>query len=113
MSLTEALYIVHTSQLKPAQLVWYVWYRTLGVKLTQACHCSGCCCGAGSAGCTGLFPPLTARQPVLSALLVWLHGLVSFNRLVGLVVKASASRAEDPGFESRLCRDFFGVESYQ
>ena len=34
-------------------------------------------------------------------------------RLVGLVVKASASRAEDPGFESRLRRDFFGVESYQ
>ena len=33
--------------------------------------------------------------------------------LVGLVVKASASRAEDPGFESRLFRDFFGVESYQ
>ena len=28
--------------------------------------------------------------------------------LVGLVVKASASRAEDPGFESRLRRDFFG-----
>ena len=28
-------------------------------------------------------------------------------RLVGLVVKASASRAEDPGFESRLSRDFF------
>ena len=35
------------------------------------------------------------------------------NRLVGLVVKASASRAEDPGFESHLRRDFFGVESYQ
>ena len=34
-------------------------------------------------------------------------------RLVGLVVKASASRAEDPGFESRLRRDFFGVEAYQ
>ena len=29
-------------------------------------------------------------------------------RLVGLVVKASASRGEDPGFESRLRRDFFG-----
>ena len=29
-------------------------------------------------------------------------------RLVGLVVKASALRAEDPGFESRLCRDFLG-----
>ena len=34
----------------------------------------------------------------------------SFDRLVGLVVKASASRAEGPGFESRLRRDFFGVE---
>ena len=37
----------------------------------------------------------------------------TYNRLVGLVVKASASRAEDPGFESRLPREFFGVESYQ
>ena len=35
------------------------------------------------------------------------------DRLVGLVVKVSASRAEDPGFESRLRRDFFGVKSYQ
>ena len=30
------------------------------------------------------------------------------DRLVGLVVKASASRAEDPGFESRWRRDFSG-----
>ena len=29
--------------------------------------------------------------------------------LVGLVVKASGSRAEDPGFDSRLQRDFSGV----
>ena len=35
------------------------------------------------------------------------------HRLGGLVVKASAAGAEDPGFESRLRRDFFGVESYQ
>ena len=35
------------------------------------------------------------------------------HRLVGLVVKASVSRAEDPGFESRLQRDFSGVQSYQ
>ena len=35
------------------------------------------------------------------------------NRLVGLVVKASASRAGGPGFESHLHRDFFGVELYQ
>ena len=34
---------------------------------------------------------------------------VEMHRFVGLVVKASA----DPGFESRLHRDFFGVESYQ
>ena len=41
-------------------------------------------------------------------------------RLGGLLVrprrpsgKASASTAEDPGFESRLRRDFFGVKSYQ
>ena len=38
---------------------------------------------------------------------------VSPDRLAGLVVKASASRAEDPGFESGLRRDFSGVESYQ
>ena len=35
-----------------------------------------------------------------------------YNRLVGLVVKVSASRVENPGFESRLRRDFFGVELY-
>ena len=34
-------------------------------------------------------------------------------RLVGLVVKTSASRAEDPRFKSRLCQDFSGIESYQ
>ena len=38
---------------------------------------------------------------------------LSTDRVGGLVVKASASRAEDPGFESRLHRDFSGVESYQ
>ena len=32
----------------------------------------------------------------------------SLDRLVGLVVKASASRTEGPGFESRLHRDFSG-----
>ena len=31
-----------------------------------------------------------------------------FHRLAGLVLKASASGAEDPGFESRLRRDFPG-----
>ena len=37
----------------------------------------------------------------------------SRDRLVGLAVKASASRAEDPRFEFCLRRDIFGVESYQ
>ena len=37
----------------------------------------------------------------------------SLDCLVGLAVKASASRAEDPGFESRLRQDFSRVESYQ
>ena len=43
---------------------------------------------------------------------MWISS-VSLDRLVGLVVKVSASRAEDPGFESRLRWDFFEVESYQ
>ena len=42
-----------------------------------------------------------------------LEHIEDIHCLVGLVVKASASRAEDPGFESRLHRDFLGVESYQ
>ena len=37
---------------------------------------------------------------------------VQANRLVGLVVKASASRAEGPRFESRLRRDFFSGSSH-
>ena len=36
---------------------------------------------------------------------------VVWNRL-GLVVKVSASRAEDPGFESRLRQDFFSGSSH-
>ena len=34
--------------------------------------------------------------------------LFTVNRLAGLVVKASASGVEDPGFESRLRWDFSG-----
>ena len=39
--------------------------------------------------------------------LFFVDASVNWDRLLGLVVKASASRAEDPGFESRLRRDFF------
>ena len=34
--------------------------------------------------------------------------IVTNHHLVGRVVKASSSRAEDPGFESRLYRDLSG-----
>ena len=34
------------------------------------------------------------------------------DRLVGLMVEASASRAEDPGFESRLSRGDFSGSSH-
>ena len=37
----------------------------------------------------------------------------SSDGLVGLVVRVSAWRAEDPGFESYLPQDFSRVESYQ
>ena len=37
---------------------------------------------------------------------------ISKDRLVGLVVKASVSRAEDPGFDSRLCRGEFSGSSH-
>ena len=36
------------------------------------------------------------------------RGSIRAIRLAGLVVKASTSAAEDPGFESRLRRDFSG-----
>ena len=39
---------------------------------------------------------------------LFLFPSVVWDRLDGLVVLASASRAEDPGFEPRLCRDFSG-----
>ena len=54
-------------------------------------------------------PPPPYPQPTAEDMFI----SVLQDRLVGLVVKASASRAEGPGFESRLRRDFFGVESYQ
>ena len=68
--------------------------------------------------------PYLLREPTLEAVeemflseqctRSWsLRPFVHSHRLVGLVVKASASRAEDPGFESRLRRDFSRVESYQ
>ena len=44
---------------------------------------------------------------MMSALQIYRWNINSY-RLVDLVVKASASRAKDPGFESRLRPDFPG-----
>ena len=71
--------------------------------------------------CTALHSTVTAETIMTMhrqrfPCIVWQLAIVHLwtpYRLVGLVVKASVSRAEDPGFESRLRRDFFGVESYQ
>ena len=49
----------------------------------------------------------------LSLLVQFYFSTCPVDCLIGLVVKASTLRAEDPGFKSRLQRDFFGVESYQ
>ena len=54
-----------------------------------------------------------STQRVLIELTRLVKVLCGSDRLIGLVVKASTSRAEGHGFESRLRRDFFGVESYQ
>ena len=48
-----------------------------------------------------------AAATVVVVVVVVAYFLASY-RLVGLVLKASTSGAEDPGFESRLRRDFLG-----
>ena len=52
------------------------------------------------------------KQLLASRLTYGVEGsILGLYRLVGLVVKVSASGAEDPGFESRLRRVFFRGES--
>ena len=51
---------------------------------------------------------LLLRSPAISLGLT-----IVGDHLAGLVVKVFASGEEDPGFDSRLQRGFFGVESYQ
>ena len=61
------------------------------------------------------FPTLSPLQrhcgvPADPTLLV--SAILRFDRLVSLVVKASASRAEDPGFKSHLRREDFSGSSH-
>ena len=57
-------------------------------------------------------PQVTNRRVLFMDLCVMVY-VRQYSRLVGLVVKASVSRAEDPRFVSRLSRNLSGVESYQ
>ena len=56
------------------------------------------------------FSPLCGSLALIVMIIVNIY--VEPYRLVGLVVKASASRAEDPGFESRFARGFFSGSSH-
>ena len=62
-----------------------------------------------SQGMSTLPPPL---PPFITSPVSLTPSPAVVDRLVGLVVKASASKAEDPEFESRLCRDFFTGSSH-
>ena len=59
------------------------------------------------------FPLSTSFLLLILRIIIYSLYLHQKYRLVGLVVKVSASRAEDPGFQSRLRLNFSGVESYQ
>ena len=63
---------------------------------------------------TGMSLTAASIPSLRSSMATWMSRSASLlrDRLVGLVVKASASRAEDPRFESHLRQDFWGVESY-
>ena len=64
-----------------------------GADISSRCVCSVCC--------KELVPLLNMCRETAPRPASWPSG------------KASASRAEDPGFKSRLRQDFLGVESYQ
>ena len=63
--------------------------------------------------CLGVGLDLDVNSPVFTLAKSAKPPPSPLDHLVGLVVKVSASRAEDPGFESRFPWDFFRVESYQ
>ena len=67
----------------------------------------------GEMSCSGKSPKGKARFIPSLLLSMGTPFHLAMHCLVGLVVKASTSRAEDPEFESRLRQDFFRVESYK
>ena len=63
------------------------------------------CGGGGGGGGVGRTVRLKSWRPAIKPRCP--HGSPPLSQVNRLVVKASASRAEDPGFGSRLRRDFF------
>ena len=57
-------------------------------------------------GCVGVQPVQAVSSSLCARIEKESNSLSLFHHLVGLVVKMSASRAEDPGFESCLWQDF-------
>ena len=56
----------------------------------------------------GVLVMMMMTMNVIAIAIIILHLFLVLPPLFGLVVKASASRAKDPGFESRLRQDFPG-----
>ena len=67
-------------------------------------------CNAGTCTAWWVDNSMCARPDVHTptCMHILVYGWLYAYRLVGLVVKASASGEEDPGFESQLRRDFSG-----
>ena len=57
-------------------------------------------------------PPPLPPSPPLKCKALWISLPCPMHRLVGLVVKAPASRAEDPGFDSHFRRGDFSGSSH-
>ena len=70
-------------------------------------------CSTGPASPSPDTSPLASPRSSAGTQAVVIVVFVLMDRLVGLVVKASALRVEDPGFKSHLCWDFSGVKLYQ
>ena len=83
-----------SSPLTPSPPLTHRHPHPLAVQRRCLCHCVNC------------GPPPTSSYGLVWVGCVLLPSLL--DRLSGLVVKASASGAEDPGFESRLRRDVSG-----
>ena len=90
------------------KLLWMLKYAMGSLQLTLTFRPKGniqCWWHCDTILFSGLSLPCPSHGDCYSALFIQCH------RLVGVVVKASASRVEDPGFDSCLHQDFFGSKT--